>query len=287
MSQLIRLIYKSRNLLIFIILEILSFWLLIKNNSYWDVSFFNTSNYYAAKTLESSNYVKNYMNLGDVNKQLASENSELRKQVVAMQQLLGNRPKDSYKIDSVFATRFDFKVAKVINNTTNLTDNYVTIDKGSLDGIEPGMGVISPQGVVGQVKSCNERMSIVYSILHSRFQVSSEIKNKDLRKLNEKALGIGKWDGANPRIINLTTVDRFKPIKIGDSVMTSEQNSIFPSNIMLGKIRKKGTKPDQPFYDIELELSTDFPNLTYVYIVDNKLKKEQDKLEATSTQTNQ
>jgi rod shape-determining protein MreC len=284
MSQLIRLIYKSRNLLIFIILEILSFWLLIKNNSYWDVSFFNTSNYYAAKTLESSNYVKNYMNLGDVNKQLASENSELRKQVVAMQQLLGNRPKDSYKIDSVFATRFD---SKVINNTTNLTDNYVTIDKGSLDGIEPGMGVISPQGVVGQVKSCNERMSIVYSILHSRFQVSSEIKNKDLRKLNEKALGIGKWDGANPRIINLTTVDRFKPIKIGDSVMTSEQNSIFPSNIMLGKIRKKGTKPDQPFYDIELELSTDFPNLTYVYIVDNKLKKEQDKLEATSTQTNQ
>jgi rod shape-determining protein MreC len=286
MSQLIRLIYKSRNFLLFVILEILSFWLLIKNNSYWDVSFFNTSNYYAAKTLETSNYVKNYMNLGDVNKQLASENADLRKQVVAMQQLLGNRPKDAYKIDSTFATRFDFKVAKVINNTTGLTDNYVTIDKGKLDGIEPGMGVISPQGVVGMVKSCNDRMSIVYSILHSRFQVSSEIKNQELRSKSDKAMGIGKWDGFNPRIINLTTVDRFKPIKIGDSVTTTEQNAIFPPNVMVGKIRKKSTKQDQPFYNIEVELSTDFPNLTYVYIVDNKLKKEQEKLEST-TQTNQ
>ncbi len=227
------------------------------------------------------------MNLGDVNQQLATENAKLHQQLVAMQQLIGNRPKDAYKIDSVYAMRFEFKVAKVINNTVNLTDNYITIDKGSEDGIEKGMGVICPQGVVGIVKSCNTHMSIVTSILHSNFQVSSEIHNQTLRKNNDKALGIGKWNGANPRIINLTTIDRFKPIKTGDSVSTSEQNSVFPSNIMVGKIRKQGTKPDQPFYDIEVELSTDFPNLTYVYIVNNKLKKEQDTLEENNTQTKQ
>lgn len=286
MSQLIRLIYKSRNLLLFIILEILSFWLLIKNNSYWDVSFFNTSNYYAAKTLESSNYIKTYMNLGDVNQQLALENAELRKRVTAMQQM-GARPQDAYKVDSAFATRFQFKIAKVVNNTTNLTDNYLTLDKGTLDGIEPGMGVICPQGIVGQVMSCSDHFSRVYSILHSRFEVSSEVRNKTLRDRNEKALGIGKWSGPSPRVINLTTIDRFKPIKQGDSVATSEQNSIFPPNVMLGKVRKLSTKQDQPFYDIEVELSTDFPNLTYVYIVENRLKKEQDKLEASSTQNNQ
>jgi len=61
--------------------------------------------------------------------------------------------------------------------------------------------------------------------------------------------------------------------------LTSEENVIFPAKTMVGKIRKLGAKQDQAFYDIEVELSTDFRNLSYVYIVNNKLKKEQEQLE--------
>lgn len=278
MSQLFRLIFRIRNFLLFLILELVSFWLIVKNDHYWDVSFFNTSNYYAAKTLESSNYVKNYMNLGSVNDQLIVENAQLKKNVVAMQQFK-SREGDYYKVDSAYANRFEFKIAKVVNNTVNLSKNYLTLDKGTLDGIEPGMGVICPQGVVGQVMQCSEHFSRVYSVLHSDFNVSSEIKNLTLRKNNDKALGIAKWGGLNPRVIELTTIDRFKTIKQGDSVITSEQNVIFPSGTMLGKIRKLGAKQDQAFFDIEVELATDFQNLSYVYIVNNKLKKEQELLE--------
>lgn len=278
MSQLFRLIFRIRNFLSFVILELISFWLIVKNDHYWDVSFFNTSNYYAAKTLESSNYVKNYMNLGSVNDQLIAENAQLKKNVVALQQFK-SREGDYYKVDSAYAKRFEFKVAKVVNNTVNLSKNYLTLDKGTLDGVEPGMGVICPQGVVGQVMQCSEHFSRVYSVLHSDFNVSSEIKNLTLRKNNDKALGIAKWGGLNPRVIELTTIDRFKTIKQGDSVITSEQNVIFPSGTMLGKIRKLGAKQDQAFFDIEVELATDFQNLSYVYIVNNKLKKEQELLE--------
>lgn len=278
MSQLFRLIFRIRNFLLFLILELVSFWLIVKNDHYWDVSFFNTSNYYAAKILESSNYVKNYMNLGSVNDQLIVENAQLKKNVVALQQFK-SREGDYYKVDSAYANRFEFKVAKVVNNTVNLSKNYLTLDKGTLDGIEPGMGVICPQGVVGQVMQCSEHFSRVYSVLHSDFNVSSEIKNLTLRKNNDKALGIAKWGGLNPRVIELTTIDRFKTIKQGDSVITSEQNVIFPSGTMLGKIRKLGAKQDQAFFDIEVELATDFQNLSYVYIVNNKLKKEQELLE--------
>ncbi|WP_435357352.1 rod shape-determining protein MreC [Emticicia sp. SJ17W-69] len=283
MSQLFRLIFRIRNFLLFVILELVSFWLIVKNNLYWDVSFFNTSNYYAAKTLESSNYVKNYMNLGSVNDQLIAENAQLKKIVVSMQQFKG-REGDYYKVDSAFAKRFEFKVAKVVNNTVNLTNNYLTLDKGTLDGIEPGMGVICPQGVVGQVMQCSEHFSRVYSILHANFNVSTEVKNQILRTKNDKALGIAKWGGLNPRVIDLTTIDRFKPIKKGDSVITSEQNVIFPSGTMLGKIRKLSAKQDQAFFDIEVELATDFQNLSYVYIVNNKLKKEQELIEQATTE---
>ncbi len=278
MSQLLRLIFRIRNFLLFVILELLSFWLIVKNDHYWDVSFFNTSNHYAAKTLRASNYVKNYMNLGNVNDLLIQENSQLKKMVTELQQLKA-RSGDSYKADSIFASRFEFKVAKVVNNTVNLSKNYITIDKGKLDGIEPGMGVICPQGVVGQVMQCSDHFSRVYSVLHSDFNISSEVSNKTLTLKGDKALGIAKWGGLNPNIIELTTIDRFKNIKQGDSVLTSEQNVIFPAKTMVGKIRKLGAKQDQAFYDIEVELSTDFRNLSYVYIVDNKLKKEQEQLE--------
>ncbi len=223
------------------------------------------------------------MNLGAVNDQLIAENAQLKRFMVAAQQFKG-RDGDYYKVDSVFAKRFEFRVAKVVNNTVNLTNNYLTLDKGTLDGIEPGMGVICPQGVVGQVMSCSEHFSRVYSILHANFNVSTEVKNLSLRTKNDKALGIAKWGGLNPRVIDLTTIDRFKPIKQGDSVITSEQNVIFPSGTMLGKIRKLSAKQDQAFFDIEVELATDFQNLSYVYIVNNKLKKEQETLEEANTE---
>lgn len=281
MSQLFRLIFRVRNFLLFVILELVSFWLIVKNDYYWDVSFFNTSNYYAAKTLEISNYVKSYMNLGNVNEQLVTENAELKRAMIAMQELK-SREGDYYKVDSTYATRFEFKVAKVVNNTVSLSKNYLTINKGKLDGIEPGMGVICPQGVVGQVMQCSDHFSRVYSILHSEFNVSSEVRSEALRAKNEKALGIAKWGGLDPRSIDLTTIGRFKPIKQGDSVMTSEQNVIFPSGTMVGRISKIGTKQDEAFFDIEVELATDFQNISYVYVVNNKLKKEQEKLEEST-----
>jgi rod shape-determining protein MreC len=279
MSQLLRLILRARNLLLFILLEIFSFWLIVKNNNYWDVSFFNTSNYYAAKTLDASNYVKNYMNLGINNKQLAIENAELKKSIAFFEQL-NARKGDYYKADSIMASRFSFKVAKVVNSTVNLANNYLTIDKGSLDGIEPGMGIISPTGVVGSVKSCSEHFSVVFSILHTDMKVSSEIKN--FKNIKEPVLGIGQWGGLSPKLIQMTTIDRFKPVKQGDSVVTSNQNAVFPPGIMVGKVKKLNAKQDQAFFEMDVELSTDFRNLTFVYIVNNKLQQEQNKLEAAT-----
>ena len=280
MSQLLRLIFRARNFLLFVLLELLSFWLIVKNNNYWDVSFFNTSNQLAAKTLETSNFAKNYMNLGTVNQQLAAENAELKKNVAFYQQLNARRG-DFYKVDSAIAAKYSFKIAKAINNIVNNSKNYVTIDKGTADGIEPGMGVISPTGIVGSVKSCNEHFSVVTSILHSDFKVSAEIKN--FKNIKEPVMGIGVWGGLNPRIIQMTTIDRFKPVKLGDSVVTSSLNSIFPAGVMVGKVKKLSAKQDQAFFDMDVELSTDFQNLTYVYIVANKLKKEQETLEKTAT----
>ncbi len=281
MSQLFGLLYKARNFFLFLFLEIISLILVRKNNVHWDVSFFNTTNSFAAKTLEVTHNTKEYLYLKKVNETLSEENTELRKKLTFLQQLQG-RPDSFYTTDSIYSGRFNFWAAKVINSTTGLTDNYLTLNKGKLDGILPGMGVISSKGVIGQVMSCSDHYSRVYSILHSDFTVSSEVLNKDLTKLEQTALGLCNWSGSSHRVIQMNTVDKFKPVHVGDSVVTSEQNLIFPSKIMVGKVKKVVDDNKEAFHKIDVELSTDFTGLTYVYVVENKLITEEENIQIVS-----
>jgi rod shape-determining protein MreC len=280
MSQLFGILYKSRHFFLFLALQILCFYLMSKNNVYWDVSFFNTTNTVVAKSLEVSQKGTEFINLGKVNDQLSAENVALRKQLTDMQEQ--KSPIPGYTQDSTKAFRFDYTVAKVVGSTHNLTDNFITIDKGTEDGVKAGMGVISPNGVVGQVAYANKHYSRVYSVLHSKQMVSAEVLSKKLRESSTIALGIAKWGGTNARYIQLNTVDRFKPVAKGDSVVTSLQNPIFPPHIMIGKISDISNSTAEAFHTISVRLSTDFSGLVYVYVVKNKLIESQKEAENNS-----
>lgn len=278
MSQLLGLLNRAKYFFLFLLLEIISFSLIRKNNLQWDVTFFNSTNAIAAKTMAITYRAKEYLNLDEENESLAKENIVLREKLSYYEQ--GRARADYfYAADSIYAERFDFKVAKVINSTTSRANNYVTIDKGTLDGVEPGMGVIGPRGVVGQVMSCSEHFSRVYSILHEDFRISSEVTNESLRNSDQIALGLALWDGISSRTVKLGTIDRFKKVNVGDSVLTSEQNLVFPPNVLIGQIKRVQTPSSGAFHDIDVELASDLGSLSYVYVVNNKLINEQENLE--------
>ncbi|MGR3811385.1 rod shape-determining protein MreC [Jiulongibacter sp. NS-SX5] len=280
MSQLLGLLNRAKYFLLFIVLELISFFLIRKNNVQWDVTLFNSSNAVVSRILKATYGAKEYLYLKKENTSLALENKALRKQLTQAQLLAEERPNGFYLADSIYANRFDFTLAKVANSTTARTKNYITLDKGTADGIKPGMGVIGPKGVVGQVKSCSEHFSVVYSILHSEFRVSSEVVNKELKASGESALGLCVWPGESRSVVDMNTVDKFKPVSVNDSVVTSSQNLIFPSGILVGNVKSVETPTNGAFHTIEVNLATDFGGLTYVYIIDNKLSSEQEELEA-------
>ncbi len=271
MGELVDFFVRSRNFILFLLLEVLCFYFIINSNNYWSVTFFNTSNRYAAKILAWSNAANEYSRLRQVNADLASENQRLNDRLTKLLQSKPAAPEE-YRADSAFADRFKFTVAKVVNNTTQFANNYITIDKGTDDGIRPGMGVISPTGVVGKVKTCNQHFSVITSILHSEYLVSSQ-----LVKAGE--IGSAKWDGIDPHLIKLMDIPRHKPIAKGDSVVTSGFNLTFPPGILVGRVRSVGVQPNQTFHDITLDLATNFSNLSFVYVVENRLKGEQEQLE--------
>ncbi|MEZ4900650.1 MAG: rod shape-determining protein MreC [Spirosomataceae bacterium] len=274
MLQLFEFVTRNRNFILFVLLEVLGFWLLVNNNNYWSVEYFNTANTLNAKSLEISNSIKEYTNLRIVNASLADENRRLNEALTTLQQQKPNNAPTGYQADSIFANRFKYvTIAKVIDNSTHKAENYITIDKGTTDGVKEGMGVVSSTGVVGKVKICNEHFSVITSILHVQFMVSTKL-------LRSGEIGTAKWENSiNPSIIQLKDVSRYKNVMKGDTAVTSDQNAVFPPGIAVGRVKNFKVASDQAFFDIDLELATDFSKISYVYLVENKLQSQQQLLQ--------
>ncbi|MFN3403401.1 MAG: rod shape-determining protein MreC [Cytophagaceae bacterium] len=272
MHRLFLFLYRYRALLFFLFLEFICGWLIIRNNNYQGAAFFNTSNAVAGNILKTMSDVGAYFNLKEVKEELAAENALLRQELTIAQ-----RKQNVYiekESDLTRINQFKFVPARVVNNSTARFYNYITIDKGTADGINPGMGVISPQGVVGKVKACSEHFSTVISLLHSKWSVSAKIKgNID---------GVVQWNAASPLTADLLYVGRHHNFSVGDTVVTSGYTAVFPEGIMIGRVKQFSIDQGKPFYKIDLSLSTDFTALSYVYVIDNLLREERDQLEKAS-----
>jgi rod shape-determining protein MreC len=266
MERLLNFIYEYRAFFTFLLLEVSCAWLVIENNQYQSTKYFNSSNQLAANILGFSQGVREYFSLRTINEELSRENASLRTQLEKKNQRIQGIT------DSLQINQYEYVSAKVMGNSTNLYKNYITINKGAADGITAGMAAISDAGAVGKVKSVSEHYAVLISLLNVDEQVSSVIKSTH-------QFGTVRWDGLNMRYSNLLFIPRHAKPVIGDSVVTSGYNAVFPEGILVGIIREVNLKEETPFWDIRVELSQDFGRLAFVQIVKSRLKEEMDSLE--------
>ncbi len=270
MERLINFIYEYRAFLTFLLLELSCGWLVVENNQYQSTKYFNSSNRLAANILGFSQGVREYFSLRTINEELAQENAELRTDLEIMRQVSDNYNPDAN--DSAKTDQFVYVSAKVIANSTNLYKNFITINRGSADGILSGMAAISNDGAVGKVKSVSENYSVLISLLNVDEQISCVIKRTN-------HFGSVRWDGLQMRYSNLLFIPRHAMPVVGDSVVTSGYNAVFPEGIMVGIIREANLKNEANFWDIRIELSQDFGRLSFVEVIKSRLKNEKDSLE--------
>lgn len=269
MQRLFLFFYQYRAFFTFLFLELICAWLIIGNNPYQGARFFNSSNGLVAAMNNVSHGVREYFLLRQVNSTLAEENAQLRSRFEALNQLRYITTSPSIK-DSTVMKQFDFVSAKVVSNTVNRFTNFLTINKGSEDGIETGLAVISPLGAVGKVRTVSRHYSVVTSILHVDVQISALLKRTG-------HFGTIQWDGINPDYVKFKFIPRHvEPVK-GDSVFTSGYNAIFPEGVMIGQIEDVHLT-DELFYDLRVKLSQDFRKLSYVEVVKNSMRNELDSL---------
>jgi rod shape-determining protein MreC len=180
--------------------------------------------------------------------------------------------------DSLEKTRkFYYYPAKVVGNTFTLQKNYITIERGTLQGVKKDMAAISPDGsIVGIVVEVNDNYSKIMSLLHRNSKVSAMLKR-------DKVAGTVEWDGSNPDILTLKNISKSAAPKIGDSVLTSPYSASFPAQLMIGRVTKVVVDPASNFLTLELKSATNFYNLEFIYLVENKRMNEQLNLEVNKT----
>ena len=319
MRNLIAFLLRYQGVMLFVLLEVVSFYYFLTNSSYQRAAFFNSANAYMGVLLERRTQVADYFRLGELNQQLLADNAQLRRQlyppdfshreadslpvgrdtlgrvvyrhlrlatplVLAAQgqgaaaQKAGLKAQSSLRPDTLLlggsrlASR-PLVAARVINNSLREVDNYLTLNVGSADGVQPDRGVISAGGVVGKVQAVSLHYARVTSVLHSKLQIAAQLKR-------DGTICSVKWpEGLDFSHALVDQVQRQTRVVRGDTVVTSGYNAVFPAGVFIGTVESVTTEPNKDFLTVKLRLGVDFSRLTYVYVVPAPTSTERDSLE--------
>lgn len=265
MHNLVAFLQKHHHWFLFLLLEVLSLVLLFQNNRYQASVWFSSANYVSGKVYEATSTVNQFFSLSALNEQLTQRNVILEQQVSYLSEQVRRLQGDTLSLQTVFPESLSGMrtiPAKVISNSIDRRDNFITLDKGSADGIRPDMGVVSGTGVVGIVYKVSHRYSIVIPVLSTYSRISCRIGHRGY-------FGYLNWSGGSSRIAYVDDIPRHAHFKLYDKVVTSGYSSVFPENILIGKILHVYNSPDGLSYRLMIELSTDFANLRDVCVIDD------------------
>ena len=270
MHNLVEFLAKYNHWFLFIVLEVISMVLLFQFNNYQGSVWFTSANAVAGKVYEADAQVKSYFNLSTVNAELTQRNLQLEQQVKFLEESLRDKTADSLTMANrqmQYLSQFGLVPAKVISNSLDKTDNLITIDKGSADGIHKDMGVACGNGVVGVVYLVSEHYSIVIPVLNSQSNISCTIQKRGY-------FGYLRWKGGSSDIAYVEDIPRHAHFRKHDKVVTSGYSSIFPPGIMVGEIQQVYNSKDGLSYRLKVKLSVDFGKLRDVCVINDKAMEE-------------
>lgn len=265
MQGIIDWIRKHYHWLVFLLLEGISLALLVSFNGYQGSVWFTSANHAIGKVLEWQHQGLSYLSLSDRNEELTTRNILLEQELEILRNEINELKHDSSYTERVLAAKLrevSILPAHIIYNNITMHDNYLTIDKGSKDGIRPKMGVVSGTGIVGIVSQVTEHYSLVMSILNSKSAVSCRLRGSNY-------FGYLRWHGGNTLCATLDDVPRHANFKIGDAVETSGFSNVFPPGIFVGKIINIRDSRDGLSYQLTVQLSSDLANLRDVAVILN------------------
>ena len=280
MRELLQFFIRNSKWFVFAIYVVASCVLLFTFNPYQHHVYLTSASQIAGAVYGAANNVTSYFNLRENNEDLNRRNVTLQNEVLALReqiQALRERHADSSEILPM-ARHYDFIVCHVINNSVMRPYNYITVNKGSNDGVAPEMGVIDQNGVVGIVNVVTPNYARVISLLNPHFRVSCKIKG-------DESFGSLVWDGKDPGSAVLEELPRHTVYHRGDTVVTSGHSAVFPPGLPVGIVESNNASDNDNFFSLRIRLLSDFTKLNNVQIVKNNNAAELNMLDEANKRT--
>lgn len=268
MGVLLNFFSKNSLFLFFLLLQIVSGVLIFTKNAMqksWIAAQTSAFNAWVSGYIDEG---ASYLKLKQVNEDLIAQNKQLMEQLYGKQH--ATLPKNVRMEDSISGGKQVFLIidGDIINNSINRKNNYFTINRGKKHGIESNMAVISPKGIAGIVVNTTANYALVQSVLSmDKIRINASLKNSDY-------FGTLTWRGEDSRMMHLSDIPKYVPIKVGDTIVTDGKSAIFPQGKMIGTIAGYEVDKKTGFWDISVELSERMGQLSKIFVVKN-LRKEQ------------
>lgn len=273
MKNLLNFLIKYSTWFVFAFYVLISCILLFDNGIYQHSVFLSSANSVSSGIYGTASNVTGYFNLRKINQQLQESNAILENQVLNLtNQLAEYRTLIDDTLMFAPPDRFDFRTASVINNSVRHPRNYFTINKGSADGLQAGMGVVDHNGIVGIVGVTGRNTARIISVLNETQHFSVKLKNTNF-------IGTLAWKGHDPSIAYMEEVPRHAKYSIGDTVVTSGFSTAFPADIPVGTIMNRVKSHDDNYFVLKIRLAPDFRNLSVVRVIKDDFKQELDSLQ--------
>lgn len=200
------------------------------------------------------------------NEDLKREVAFLRAKLAGLQeiQLENSRLRESLR----FASEVGYRqiAAHVIAHDVSSDYFGIRIDRGAKDGVEIGMGVISPAGVVGRVLRVTDGFSDVLTVVDPTSNVDAVIQRTRARGILS---GLAK-DG----LCSLKYVDRLEDVAVNDTVVSSGFGSIFPKGLLIGYVTSVVVNPSGVLQKVTIKSAVDIYRLEEVFVVFPPSKSE-------------
>ena len=270
MKEIIKLILKYHFTIIFILLEIVSFSLIIRHNEYQRAIFSESASTLFGNVSSTITSIKDYFRLKEMNESLANENILLKNRLEEYELLRDTIIHGTVVQDSIPV--YEYIGAKQVNATYNRTKNYITLNRGRKNGLQKEMAVCTPEGIVGLIQDLSDHFAVVIPLINVDARISAKIKKNNY-------YGSLQWDGNDYAYSYLNDIPYHVEVNAGDTIVTSGLSKIFPEGIVVGYVESVD-KETANFLKIKVKLAVDFKRINHVYVILNNKKNEQTSLEA-------
>ena len=266
MRNLLDFLSRHNHWLLFVLLEVISIVLLFHYNSYQGSVWFSSANAVAGKVYGWNSSVEQYFAITTVNEQLTQRNLQLEREVQVLTEQVLKQNKDTSAIERMQSSvmkGIDMIPAKVVSSSLDKANNFITIDKGSADGVKKDMGVVCGTGVVGIVYLTSEHYSVLIPVLSAKSNISCTIRGRGY-------FGYLHWNGGSPEYAYVDDIPRHAHFRLGDYIVTSGYSSVFPPGIIVGRIKHVYNSYNGLSYRLKITLSTDFTRLRDVCVINDR-----------------